>query len=56
MLLTNWKEREFLIEATKLNLEGVAECRFFLQGVKNLRYFSKLEKNDFSALNLKTGK
>ena len=39
MLLTNWKERKFLFEANKLNLKGVAECRFFLQGVKDLRYF-----------------
>ncbi len=34
MQLTNWKEREFLIEANKLNLKGLAKCRFSLQGVK----------------------
>ena len=34
MLLTNWKEREFLIEANKLNPKEVAVCRFSLQGVK----------------------
>ena len=32
--LTNWKEKDFLIEANRLNLIGVAGCRFFLQGVK----------------------
>jgi len=28
----------FFAEENKLNMEGVAECRFFLQGVKDLRY------------------
>jgi len=51
VLLTNWKNKEFLIETNKLNLKGGVECRFFLQGVKEIRYFSKLEKNDLSALN-----
>jgi len=40
VLLSNWKEGEFLIEANKVNLKGMVVCRFFLQGVKDLRFFA----------------
>ena len=34
MLLTNWKKKEFLVGANKLNLKGGVVCRFSLQVVK----------------------
>ena len=47
MLLTNWKEREFLIEANKLNPKGVVGCRFSLQSVKLFRKIKDIDLTDY---------